>query len=83
MVSKNVKWAIGQPRLSLLTPYHVRKGPPKSVQLSVIRRSRGTFVSGGEFCVDDQWTGSSTAHRFLKDAWVGVTEFGEAKVEEK
>ena len=71
-----------QPRLLLFTPYRVPKGPPKNVQLSMLRRTRGTFVSGGEFSVEGQGTGSSTAHRFLKDDWVGVTELVEAKVAE-
>ena len=39
------------------------------------------MVSDEEFCVEDEWTGSSTAQWFLKDAWVGVTDFVEAKVE--
>ena len=69
-----------QLRLSLFISYRVPRGPPTNVQLSSIRRTRGTFVSGEEFCVEDQLTGSSTAHRFLKDAWVGVTEFVEANV---
>ena len=66
-----------QPRISVFTPYRVPKGLPKTIQLSLLRRTRGTFVSGEPFCVEDQWMGSATAHRFLKDAWVGVTEFVE------
>ena len=62
-------------RLSLFTPYRVLRGPPKNAKLELTRKTCGTFKSGETFEVEDEWSGSASAHRFLKDAWVGSTEF--------
>ena len=63
------------PRLSLFTPYRVPRGPPKNQKLKMSRRTVGEFLTGGKFDVVDDWTSGSQAHRFLKDAWTGQTEF--------
>ena len=63
------------PRLALFTPFRVPKGPPKGQRLAMRRRTVGQFVGGGTFDVIDDWTSGSQAHRFLRDAWTGHTEF--------
>ena len=63
------------PRLAMFTPFRVPRGPAKNQRLAMRRRTIGTFLSGGDFDVIDDWTTGSQAHRFLRDAWTGRTEF--------
>ena len=63
------------PRLAMFTPFRVPRGPAKNQRLAMRRRTVGTFLSGGDFDVTDDWTSGSQARRFLRDAWTGRTEF--------
>ena len=43
--------------------------------LRTVSREDPLFKSGETFEVEDEWSSSASAPRFLKDAWVGSTEF--------
>ena len=63
------------PRRALFTPYRMPPGPPNNQRLKMSRRTIGDLLTGGKFDISDDWTSGSQAHRFLKDAWTGRTEF--------
>ena len=62
-------------RRALFTPLRVRGAPPGKA-LTPERVTKGKYISNGEdFEITDTWTSRGHAHRQLKDAWTGVTEF--------
>ena len=64
-----------QPRRGLFTPLRVRGAPPGKA-LTPERITRGKYLnSGEEFEITDTWTSRGYAHRQLKAAWTGATEF--------
>ena len=64
-----------QPRRALFTLLRVRGAPPGKA-LTPERITRGTYLdSGEEFEITDTWTSRGYAHRQLKAAWTGATEF--------
>ena len=64
-----------QPRMGLFTPFHSWRGPQSMMKLSGHRITRGTYIGGGEFCIEDNWKDSSQCHRLLREPWIGSTTF--------
>ena len=64
-----------QPRRALFIPLRMRGAPPGKA-LTPERITRGKYLdSGEEFEITDTWTSRGYAHRQLKAAWTGATEF--------
>ena len=62
------------PREALFTPCKVARGPAHPDLLSQVRVTRGRFIDGGTFVIEDFWN-SSAAHSLLSGRWVGTTTF--------
>ena len=45
------------------------------MRLSGHRITRGRFIGGGEFCIEDDWKNKSQCHRLLREPWIGSTTF--------
>ena len=65
-------------RRSLFTPTRVAQGPAEKTHLMRLRRTKGIGLSTMKrFCITDDWTQTSNAHRLFDEPWIGTTTFQE------
>jgi len=65
------------PRSRLFVPGNCTKGPDRNKQISNVRRTTGTYISGEKVCIVDDWTNADNKHKKLKECWTGKTIFTE------
>ena len=64
------------PRRALFTPHRVAGGPSKETIIKGRRVTNGTYVGNKErFTITDDYNDPNDAHKILKNAWIGTTEF--------
>ena len=73
----------GKPRKRLFTPSKIPQGPrPEEINRMTTRRvTRGCFVEGGHFVLEDNWHEEAQAHMLMDKAWTGTTTFTIEKAE--
>ena len=68
------------PREALFTPCKVARGPAHPDRFAQVRVTRGCFVNGGIFTIEDSWR-SGSAHALLSGPWTGTTTFTSTAVD--
>ena len=65
-------------RRSFFTPMRLAQRPAENTHLMRLRRTKGIgLLTMKRFCITDDWTQTSNAHRLLDEPWIGTTTFQE------